>query len=201
LLGRFRYAWIALTLLIFILGSNFYAYFFPHYIASVACLLLLTALLGLRWLNGWSSRGDHAGALAARAILLLCGAHFLFWYGLHALGNERLLTTMAPYETSGGINYGDPQGRLAINARLEEVPGNHLVFVRYSAAHGYHEWIHNAADIDSARVVWALELTPAENEKLRRYYPDRMVWLLEPDAEPPHFVRYPERSEPFLPVE
>jgi hypothetical protein len=202
LLRRFRYAWIALTVLVYALGTNFYCYFFPHYIASAACLLLLAALLGLRRLAGWRVGAEHAGAVAARAILLLCGAHFLFWYGLHATGNAPLVRSLATFETADAINSGDPQGRLAIDARLEEEPGSHLVFVRYSATHGYHEWIHNDADIDSARIVWALELTPAENEKLRRYYPDRKVWLLEPDAEPPRLVRYPATANgPFLPVE
>jgi len=201
LLRRYRFAWIALTLLIFALGTNFYAYFFPHYIAAVACLLLLVALLGLRWLTGWRAGGSDAGALAARSILLLCGAHFLFWYGIHALGNQPLMNALAPYETADGINSGDPQGRLAINARLAREPGRHLVFVRYSSTHGYHEWIHNAADIDNARIVYALELIPAENQKLRQYYPDRQAWLLEPDAEPPRLVRYPASNGPFLPVE
>ena len=201
LLRRYRFAWIALTLLIFALGTNFYAYFFPHYIAAVACLLQLVALLGLRWLSGWRAGGGDAGALAARSILLLCGAHFLFWYGIHALGNQPLMNALAPYETADGINSGDPQGRLAINARLAREPGRHLVFVRYSSTHGYHEWIHNAADIDNARIVYALELIPAENQKLRQYYPDRQAWLLEPDAEPPRLVRYPASNGPFLPVE
>ena len=40
-LREFRYAWIALTILIFALGTNFYPYFFPHYIAAVMCLFVL----------------------------------------------------------------------------------------------------------------------------------------------------------------
>ncbi len=38
------------------------------------------------------------------------------------------------------------------------------MFVRYWAGHDYHEWLHNAADIDGARVVMALDLGPEENE-------------------------------------
>jgi hypothetical protein len=66
-----------------------------------------------------------------------------------------------------------------------------LVFVRYWPRHIFQdEWIYNAADIDGARVVWARDLGGAEDEKLRRYYPDRTAWLLEPDARPPKLTSY-----------
>jgi hypothetical protein len=35
----------------------------------------------------------------------------------------------------------------------------------------------------------ALDLGP-ENAELRRYYPDRSVWLLEPDAKPVRLMEY-----------
>jgi hypothetical protein len=50
--------------------------------------------------------------------------------------------------------------------------------------------VYNAADIDGAGVVWARDLGTDENDKLRRYYPDRTAWLLEPDARPPKLSRY-----------
>jgi len=59
------------------------------------------------------------------------------------------------------------------------------VFVHYAPQHKFHEWIHNEADIDAARVVWALDLGEEENNKLMAYYPDRHVWMVEPDAQPP----------------
>jgi hypothetical protein len=193
-LREFRFAWIAFAILAFGLGSNFYPYFFPHYIAAVTCLLVLVSVLGLRRLNELSP-------LAARWILFLCGAHFLLWYGIHALGDPQILQATDQYETGDTINYGDPQGRIAIDRRLREAPGRQLVFVRYFSSHRYGEWIHNAADIDGARVVWALELSPDENAKLKSYYPDRTVWLLEPDALPPRLVPYPARAGPFLTVQ
>jgi len=68
------------------------------------------------------------------------------------------------------------------------------VFVRYSPRHTFHTWIQNAAEIDYAPVVWALDLGPIENEKLLRYYPDRSAWLIEPDAWPPRLTRYQAES-------
>ena len=200
-LREYRFQWVALTLALFALGSNFYPYFFPHYIAAVTCLFLLICVLGLARLNGVMSGCRHTGQLVARWILLLCGAHFLFWYGVHAVGDEPMLRAMGDYETGDGINYDDPQGRIAINRQLADAPGRHLVFVRYFASHRYDEWIHNAADIDGARDIWALDLGPDEDAKLMRYYPDRTVWLMEPDALPPRLVRYPASASPFQNVQ
>jgi hypothetical protein len=88
------------------------------------------------------------------------------------------------------VNIGDPEGRTEIERQLAREAGKLLVFVRYSPRHVFHEWVHNAADIDGARVVWAGDLGTAENETLRRYYPDRTAWLVEPDARPPQLGRY-----------
>lgn len=195
-LREVRFAWIAATILLFALGSNFYPYFFPHYIAAVTCLFVLISMLGLQRLSE-----RPAGQIAARWILFLCGAHFIFWYGIHAMGDPQILAATDLYETGDSINYGDPQKRIAINQQLTEAPGKQLVFVRYFSNHRFDEWIHNAADIDKSRVVYALELAPDDNAKLKSYYPDRTVWLLEPDAIPPKLVPYPVSKSPFLTVQ
>jgi hypothetical protein len=198
---EFRYRWVAGTILLFALGTNFYPYFFPHYVAAIACLFVLAAVAGLERLRELRFRNWPAGEQAARWIVVFAAAHFLFWYGVHAFGSVRVMRALAPYETADSINFGDPFGRIAIEKRLAAEPGKQLVFVRYWPSHGYHEWIHNAADIDGSRVVYALELSPADNAELERYYHDRKVWLLQPDAEPPRLTPYPVRSGPFLDVQ
>jgi hypothetical protein len=86
----------------------------------------------------------------------------------------------------------NPERRVFIGNQLARAPGKQLVFVRYWPRHIFQdEWVYNAADIDGARVVWARDLGAAENEKLRRYYPERTVWVLEPDARPPRLTPYP----------
>jgi len=85
-----------------------------------------------------------------------------------------------------------------VEQKLAQAPGQKVVFVRYSAFHRFEEWIHNAADIDSAQTVWANDLGTEENEKLIHYYPQRSAWLLEPDARPPALTPY--AAEPQAPV-
>jgi hypothetical protein len=188
-----RFIWLAATVLLFTLGTTFYPYFFPQYVAATACLLLLAAIAGLERLSRVSPE-------AARALLYLAGAHFLFFYGLHALGNDRIFVSLRHFESWDYVNSGDPEERAAVNRRLAEIPGKKLVFVRYSPQHQFHEWIHNAADIDRAPVVMALDLN-LDNEKLRNYYPDRSVWLLEPDARPVRLTPYKAADDsPFMDV-
>jgi hypothetical protein len=191
-LREWRFVWVVLTLLLFSLGANFYPYFYSHYIAAVTCLFILVSVRALERLSRLTIRGWPAGQQAATLIVFLCTAHFLFWYGLHTLENEELARALVPYETWDLINHGDPEGRRAVNNQLAEIPGKLLVFVHYWPQHRFEEWVHNPADIDGARVVWARDLGAPENEKLRRYYPDRNVWLVEPDAKPPRLTRYPE---------
>jgi hypothetical protein len=179
-----RFAWLVSTLLLFALGSNFYVYFFPHYVAAAACLVVLAAVAGLERLR-------RLNALAARWIVVLSVAHFLFWYGVNSFGDEGILSAMGQYAGWDIMSHGDPEHRIAIDRQLAMVPGKQLVFVRYSVGHGYHEWLNNAADIDNSRVVMALDLGAEENGLLERYYPARTAWLLEPDALPPRLTAYP----------
>ena len=176
-----RYLWAAAAIAIFFLGTNFYPYFYPHYIAALTPIFLLITVVGLERMSR-----RPAGREAARLVLILCAAHFAFWY----IANAQNRSALTAYETWDFINTGDPEGRIAIEDRLARAPGKQLVFVRYWPQHMFHEWIHNAANIDAAQTVWAADLGPEENEKLRRYYPDRTAWLVEPDAHPPRLTPY-----------
>jgi hypothetical protein len=162
-LRQFQFLWVALTLLIFALGVNFYPFFEVHYLGALTCLFLLVSVTALNRLN-------HD---AARLIIYLCVAHFIFWYSRSFF--DRPAT----------------QRRVAVAQQLAQAPGKQLVFVRYWPQHIFQdEWVYNEADIDHARVVWARDLGAAEDQKLLHYYPDRTAWLLEPDAMPPTLTRY-----------
>src|SRR5947209_9644172 len=100
------------------------------------------------------------------------------------------------YETWDSIDV-YPERRISVNEQLAKAAGRQLVFVRYWPNHIFqNEWVYNAADIDHARIIWARDLGPEQNEMLRRNYPDRTAWLLEPDADPPRLTPYQAKSSP-----
>ncbi|HVO98666.1 MAG TPA: hypothetical protein VMT15_11395 [Bryobacteraceae bacterium] len=194
---RMRYVLAALV--IFFFGTSFYGYFYAHYIAAVACLFLLVTVVSLENLSRLTIRGRLAGPDAVRVILFLCGAHFLFWYGVQLSSSQDFAKDLEPYETWDEVNHGDLDGRIAVNRQLAQLPGKQLVFVRYWPKHTLTEWVYNGAEIDRQSVVFARDLGAADNEALSAYYPDRVAWLLEPDAMPPRLSPY-RREEPPKPV-
>lgn len=190
-LRRYRYAWVAITLGIFALGTNFFPAFQYHYIAAATCLFVLVSVTGLARIEQITFGGRAAGAEAAFVLCFLCVAHFVFWYGLHVFDTGGLSQAVRSYETWNDINHANPQRRIAVDRQLQEVSGDLLVIVRYAPQHRFQEeWVWNRAGIDSARVVWARDLGPEENRQLLDYYRTRTAILFEPDARPMRFTRY-----------
>ncbi len=129
-------------------------------------------------------------------VALACVAGFVFWFGIYTSGDKDLwsmaICKLVLHQSRRSA------GSPAVAEKLAQALGQQLVFVRYSAAHRFSEWIHNDADIDHAQTVWANDLGAEENNKLVQYYPARKVWLLEPDAHPISLVPYV--NEPAAPV-
>jgi len=180
-----RFLWLAAALAVIVVGTNFYPYFYPHYIAGATCLFVLLMVTALEYASHWSLE-------IVRLLVVLCGAQFVFWYTLQLLSAwPPALALTNQYESWDYVNHrDDPEGRIAIDRRLAAAPGKQLVFVRYSPEHRLRQWVWNAADIDNSRIVRALDLGAAEDEKLVDYYPGRTVWLLEPDFMPPRLTPY-----------
>jgi len=185
---RMRYVFF--VLLIFFIGTNVYPYFYAHYVAGVTCLFLLVTVVSLECLSQLRISNHLVGPDAVRVILFLCGAHFVFWYGIQLSSNQDFSKKLEQFESWDEVNHADPDGRMGVNAQLAQVLGKQLVFVRYWPKHEVTEWVYNRADIDRQTVVFARDLGSSENEKLRSYYPDRKAWLLEPDVRPPKLSPY-----------
>jgi hypothetical protein len=91
---------------------------------------------------------------------------------------------------------GDPS-RAVIAKTLSNSPGEHLIMVRYEEDHNLHdEWVYNGAEIDTAKVLWARELDPAQNARLFAYFKDRQVWLVEPDSDNTELIPYSPAAVP-----
>jgi hypothetical protein len=191
-LRQAKWVWVAGTVFLFLSGTNFYPYFFPHYVAAIAPLLVLIVVKGFENCAQLSTNW----AAAVRLLLALCIVHFAFWYCIHFSVSEQLLPATR-YETWDFLNSGDPGGRIAVNQQLSHIPGQQLVFVHYSPSHRFQEWIANAAAIDAAHIVWALDLGNEENQKLIHYFPARKCWLLEPDMWPPRLTPYVVQATTF----
>lgn len=181
-----HWLWVLSTMTLFALGTNFYPFFQVHYIAALSCLFLLISVEGLRQLSRW-----RTGRQIAALVVFFCAAHFVFWYTLHLFEDSQPSLEMRRYEAWNGINHDNPERRIRVSQQLEKTPGQLLVFVRYAPQHIFQEeWVYNEAAIDDARIVWARDRGPTENEELRRYYPRRAAWLLDPDVQPPKLGPY-----------
>lgn len=134
-------------------------------------------------------------------ILLMCAAHFLFWYGIHALGDEPSLNAVRPYGGQDFLNSRAQQTHRAVAEELNREPGDQLVFVRRSPWRASGEWIYNGADMDASKTVWARDLGEDNNRKLLDYYSSRKAWLLEPDAIPPRLGPYTAGTLPLKNVQ
>ena len=170
-----HWLWIVVTLALFALGTNFFPAFQYHYIAAVTCLFVLVSVVGLQRIAQWPG-----GRQAAALLFFLCVLDFGFWYSRSLF--------------SGPNN---TERRVLVNRTLEKTRGQLLVFVRYSPNHIFQdEWVYNEADIDASRIVWARDRGSIDNEELRRYYPKRAAWLLDPDVQPPKLIPYEPEPVP-----
>jgi sugar lactone lactonase YvrE len=63
--------------------------------------------------------------------------------------------------------------------------------VRSEPKHNWtNEWVYNDAVIDQAKVVWARDMSQAENQELFAYFKDRQVWVVDPDSTPAKLLPY-----------
>ena len=159
-------------------GTALVIFFTAHYAAPITGILLAIALQGMRHLRTWRFENRPSGVFLVRALVLIC----LLTMPLEAR-NMRTPAGNGPSQASG-------RERQDVIGRLDSLRGGQLVLVRYGSQHDpLVEWVYNGADIDSQKIVWARDMGAA-NEELIRYYPERRVWLLEPDSDPPRLTPY-----------
>lgn len=177
-----RVRFLLLALLVFLLGLSLEVVLFaPHYAAPITCLLLALVLLSMRRLQVWRWRGRPVGLFLTRALPIIYMVLFL----LRAFSGPLHIPLNESYAAAWNEQSPKDFGRAALEQQVQQVPGRHLVIVRYQPDHNpFVEWVYNEADIENANVVWARDMGPEQNQELFRYFKDRSVWLLEADASP-----------------
>ena len=155
----------------------------PHYFAPATALLYLVLLQCMRHLRLWRWRGQPIGTALVRSIPVICCAMILI--------RVTAVAAQAPIEPAW------PRGnldRVRLVRELSQMPGRHLVIVRYGTNPAVEhdpdrEFVQNAADIDNAKVVWARDMG-ASNQQLINYFRERQVWLLNGDEPRPELSAY-----------
>lgn len=187
-----RMRFLAVCVLVLAGGTAIEIYFEAYYLAPFIAALYGVGLQMMRHLRVWKLGRNPVGLALVRFIVATC----VVMAGVRMLAEPLHLE---PPEWDPGqwnlVWYG-PQHfgaeRAQIEARLSQLPGGQLAIVRYWGNHyPVDEWVYNGADIDRSRVVWARDMGPMENRELIRYYGNRKVWLVEPDATPARVTPYP----------
>jgi hypothetical protein len=150
----------------------------PHYAAPLTGVIFLLLVQAIRHLRTIRLGGRPLGLALSWAMFYLLATDVAFSVPRH-------LCDELEWTCKGDLSRAD------IAKRLSQTPGKHLVMVRYEDNHNLHdEWVYNGAEIDTAKVLWARELDPAQNAKLFAYFKDRQIWLVEPDTDNTELMPY-----------
>lgn len=189
-----RTRFLVICVLVLSAGLAIEIFLIAHYLAPLTAAFYALGLQCMRHLRVWRPQGKPVGlALVRLSIAIVC-----LMAGLRLVATP--LNLMGPEAPSSNWNLSwfgpDPSfgaGRANVASQLEQRSGKHLVIVRYSPTHEppFDDWVYNGADIDGSKVVWAREMSPADNQELFDYYKDRDVWLAEPDTIPARLSPYP----------
>jgi len=163
-----RLIWIIGSIAFMAIGGSLYGFFLPQYVAPFIGFFLLLGIAAMQRLNEF-----EWGRLTVRLFLVITFCHFAALFGLSM---ARGLAPSAARLTGRPVVVTQTPRSSALK-RLTKEGGNQLVFVAYGARHSfYNEWVWNAADIDSSRIIWARDLGPENDARLMTFYPGRSVW-------------------------
>jgi hypothetical protein len=165
---------------IFCFGWLVETWTFPHYVAPATGLIYIVVVQCSRRLNLWRWRGTLVGHALVRSVAVISVAMIVLRMvaiGVHA--------PLEPHWPRGDLDH--PR----VVALLSQIPGQHLVIVRYGPHHNVdHDWIHNEPDIDNSAIIWARDMGDDKNQELLRYFSGRHAWLMQGDDVPPRLEPY-----------
>jgi len=140
-------------------------YTMPHYAAPATVAIYLFAAEGLRYL--WQQGRDGERAFVVAVCITVVVAALTRQTGSAAINSTFAL----------------PDTRKLISQQLESKPGEHLVLVSYDLAHHYpgDELVHNGADFNTEKILWARSKGTESDRELCQAYPDRIFWSVKTD--------------------
>ena len=161
-------------------GFSVQTWTLPHYFAPATAVLYLVLTQCMRHLRLWRWRGPRWGASVVAILPLVACAVIVL--------RVTAVAAHAPIEPPW------PRGnleRVRILHELQQMPGKQLVIVSYGPHHDVDwEWVWNAADIDTSKVVWGRDMGEAANQELLNYFKDRRAWRLNGDNLRPELKPY-----------
>ena len=160
-------------------GFSVQTWTLPHYFSPATAVLYLMITQCARHLRLWHWRGRPLGASMVSIV--------------PSVGCALIVLRVAAAMAHAPIEPPWPRGnleRVRVTHELAQMPDKQLVLVNYGPHHDVDwEWVWNAGDIDSSKVVWARDMGEPANAELLNYFKDRQVWRLsgdetEPKAQP-----------------
>jgi len=164
---------VLLIAAVFYAGAALDGRLYPHYASPATALFYILAASAFRVM-----RKTWPGSLSERI--------YVTWAVLAVFTLSTGLALLTPENRYlfGPIDYHIRAKHATVAARLQNVPGEHLVLVRYGIHHEiYEELVYNSADIDRSKIVWARSLGSEKDQRLIQYYAGRQVWSLEEDGD------------------
>jgi hypothetical protein len=163
------------------------AFFFPHYAAPMTGLVLALVILAMRQLRGWRWHDRPVGRFVTRAVPAVC----LLMLALRAAAVPLHIPITPTWPPSAYNSVPVHSPLVQFERKLDSYPGKHLVIVVFSPDQKSNAgFVHNSADIEQSRIIWAWDMGAKKNEELIRYYKNRDVWLMDPLEQPPRLLRY-----------
>ncbi len=166
---------------------------FPHYTGPFVAVIFCLATQTMRHLRHVSLIRKPTGVGLTRelVIAMLAITSVRLYTQLHTR-EENNSPAVSRASEIANLNSGLPGiMRAGIVGTLNDMPGDHLIIVRYAPDHFTHqEWVYNSADIDHSKIVWARDLPDTDLAPLLHYFSARHVWLFTPDTTPPSLSPY-----------
>jgi hypothetical protein len=147
---------------------------YPHYLSPAAPIVVLFLIRGLQHLAHARPRGIPFGPALVRLALPMMLAVIAVRAAVLSPGRPPSEKTLYYSWCCGDTRVHD---RDPLVQKLLAEPGQQLVLVVYDLDHyDTAEWVYNDPDIDHAKIVFARDMGPEQNQALLSYFAGRRVW-------------------------